>query len=93
MTQVNCEMNSRPVPANFEILLQKLSNQTDLVLNNQRLLESIDKGKQDSRLYTEKKLVETVKPELEQLIKKQRINYMIEGTRFKKIEQVKIFIM
>lgn len=96
MTQVNCAMNSKPEPANFEKLSQKLSAQTYAELNSQWRLEIIEKEKRVSCIQAKEKLVETVKPELVQLIKKQRLNYMVKGTRFIQMDQVifyhKIFI-
>lgn len=91
MTQVNCTMNSKPEPANFEELSQKLSAQTYAELNNQWRLEIIDKDRRASRIHAEEKLIETVKPELMLLIKEQRLNYMVEGTKFIKIDQVIIY--
>lgn len=84
-------MNSKPEPANFEKLSQKLSAQTYAELNNQWRLKIIEKEKRTSRIQAEEKLVETVKPELIQLIKKQRLNYMVAGTRFIQIDQVFIY--
>lgn len=88
--QVACVLNSKPEPDNFDKLVQKLSTQTYNELNNQWRLENKQKESRESRLQHAEKLEELVKPEIIELIKRQRINYMMKGTRFIKKEQVNI---
>lgn len=71
-------------PANMEKLRQKLSTLTYSEITNLWQQEQICREKWESHARPIVQLKELVTPEIVLLIKKQRLNYMVDGTRFTK---------
>lgn len=74
-------------PANLEKLRQKLSTLTYSEITNLWQQERTSREQWESHARPIVQLKELVTPEIVQLIKKQRLNYMVDGTRFTKYSQ------
>lgn len=74
-------------PANLEKLRQKLYTLTYSEITNLWQQERTSREQWESHARPIVQLKELVTPEIVQLIKKQRLNYMVDGTRFTKYSQ------
>ncbi|VVC33419.1 PH domain-like,Pleckstrin homology domain,Armadillo-like helical,ELMO domain,Armadillo-type [Cinara cedri] len=74
-------------PANLEKLRQKLSTLTYSEITNLWQQERTSREQWESHARPIVQLKELVTPEIVQLIKKQRLHYMVDGTRFTKYSQ------